>query len=208
MEVELGQRLWIVESADAVVGQVDRVLHHGYEQQYEREDESDKAGGVGQDGEEYRCDEEDGDNLNTGDIEVFAVFVDEAPHAVKHGRMKPDAIGKLREALIDEVVADVLAAELHARVFPVAGDGLAREIQRDLGDLHLSAIGEAGDERDPLAIELAGLKIHARVGLGGVEAELLIEDDQRLDEVDPVSIRDGAQAFEAQGELGRGDGLR
>ena len=73
---------------------------------------------------------------------------------------------------------------------------LARQFQRGLRHLRLSAIGAAGDQRDAPPVELAALEIHARIGSGGILPQQRIEGDQRLDQKFPVGVGDGAQALD------------
>ena len=87
---------------------------------------------------------------------------------------------------------------------PVNARVVRREMDSFLGKLKgckcnpgLAVIGVPGDECDTLAIGFAAFEVHASVGLRGILAEGGIENDERLDEGDPVGMVDGAEAPEA-----------
>ncbi len=107
---------------------------------------------------------------------------------------------ELVEAAIDEVIADVGAAEIDAGI----GDRLlfcrCGELDGVTGDLGLSAVGEARDAGDLFAVDLAAVEVHLCVGFGWVFAKNGVEDDEGLHDEEPVDVGDFAQGLDAGGE--------
>jgi len=64
--------------------------------------------------------------------------------------MKVDAGSELGEPIANEVVADVRAAEVYARIGGFCLVSLARELERGLRYLRFAAVGPAGNKRDAL----------------------------------------------------------
>ncbi len=139
---------------------------------------------------------EDGDELNTSDVEEVGLAADEHARPLTERRMVTGARSKLRETLVDEIVADMDAPELNARVVGGVLCAFAGKIERRLSHLRFGVIGVKGDERNALSIELAALEIHRRIGLRWIVAQCGIEEDERLNEELPVGVADGAQALE------------
>ena len=110
-------------------------------------------------------------------------------------RMKADARGKLGKSLVDEVIADMHAVSLHARVGREL-PSLACKLQRGLRHLPFSAIGAAGNDRNALAIQFAGFEIHLLKYARRVLAQEHVEGNERLDEIEPVGVADGSQTLD------------
>jgi hypothetical protein len=154
-------------------------------------------GVAGQQGEEGGGNEEDGDELDADDVEVVGQSANEHADTVDERWVKPGQCGELGQSLVDEVVADMDTAPVNARVFRREMDSFPGKLKGCKCNPWTRVIGVPGDECDALAIGFAAFEVHASVGLRGVLAEGGIENDERLNEGDPVGMVDGAQALEA-----------
>jgi hypothetical protein len=102
----------------------------------------------------------------------------------------------LGKSVANEVVANVCAAKVHARIGRFGFVALTGEMERSLRHLRFVTVGPAGNKRDALAIELARFKVHLLKCFCRVLAEERVEDDEWLNEIDPVRVADGLQAFD------------
>src|SRR6202034_210358 len=115
-EVDFGQGQRAKDGGDGVVYQVNRALG-GRDQQHEEGDGKAAEDGVIRDQrQKHRTDQQDGENLDAADEEVVGMAMQGGPNAIDDAWMIADAGFELFESLVDEVVADVRAAQVHARV--------------------------------------------------------------------------------------------
>src|SRR5579872_1935241 len=122
--------------------------------------------------------------------------------------MESDLMGKSREALVNQVVADVGTAQMNAHILRGPRGSIACEVECNLGDLRFAAVGVACHERNTFAIQLARLKVHSRIRLRWILAQRLVEQNEWFDEIDPVGVCDRAQTFDSLGYLRLRDRLR
>ncbi len=74
----------------------------------------------------------------------------------------------------------------------ILGGSLA-QVDGNLRNLQLRAVGVSGEMRDRMAIEFAAGKIHARISLGGIGSQHPLEHNQRLQQIFPRRFRQLAQ---------------
>src|ERR1035437_8785576 len=114
--------------------------------------------------------------------------------------MIADAGGELRKSLVNEIVADVHAASTHPRVLGSLQNALPGKVEGGLRHLRFGAVGVKGDFCDALAVEFTALEVHQSVTTCGILAKRCVEDNEWLDEVDPVGVTEALEALEANGE--------
>src|SRR5665213_525600 len=207
-EVEFGQGVGVEEGGDSVVDQLDCNLHGRKQQNDDGKCKRYEVQSLRKNRKEHNGKQEESEEIYGGDVEVLAAVKHKLTEPPGYGRMKANTEGELREAFVDEVVADVDESALHTRVVRWVLTGLTGKIEGRLRHLSLGAIGAACDRRDTFAVELAAVEVHALVCIGGILEEQSIESDERLNEKDPVDISDIAEAPEANGEHGEGNRLR
>ena len=144
------------------------------------------------------------DDLDAANVKVIGIVTNQHPHPVKEIWAIANARRELRKALVDEVIADVAPAQVDARIRDGVLLCLLREGERGCSCLRFCAIGVACDLGDALAVHFARLEIHLGIALRRIQAQGRIEDDQRLEQRNPVGISDSTQSFDTRGkELAR-----
>jgi hypothetical protein len=197
VEVDLGEGAGFKQSGDGVVDEVDDALRDGQDQEHEGPGEIGKAVRLRHDRYNQRGDEQDGQDFDGRDVEEVGVVARGDAYALEQRRAVAGSVRQRAKAVVNEIEADVRLAEIHARVDNGALLRLGGQAERFARDLKLGHVGVAGQAGHAFAIRFAAVEVHLRVGAGGVFAEHVVKQDQRLGHNFPVGVAQLAEAFDA-----------
>jgi len=161
---------------DDIVDQVNGALHDWQQQEEETNQDPAEDREIGQQRKKGRGDEEDGDELDAGDVEIVRIASDECANAIGDGGMEVDARGELRESLVDKIVTHMTDAALHTRISEGEARAFAGEVESDLRYLDLGAVGVASNVSHLRPVAFAGFKLGGGVGSGGILVEAIQSD--------------------------------
>ena len=193
-DIEPGEGPRAGELAHQPVGEPDRRSERGGE----REDEEREPDRRRRD----RCVEDEKEPEGEGgDGPEVCSAPEEAPPGGEEGEpeggsreARPAGRRERREALVDQVVADV--------AFPRVLRTGPREFERTGRDPVLRLAGATRDPLDHPPVPVARPEIHLRVDAGRVGPEDLVDDAQRLDHAAPVLCGEGAEREDVGSVLG------
>src|SRR6266567_982318 len=192
-EVELWQWLGIKYGSDSIVDQLHSALHgrHDHEQKCDCETSEDRV--IRQQRKDSRGDEEYGDELDAGYVEVVRVAADKGAEPQVERGMEVDVRRKLCEPSIQKVIADVAAALLLSNVFIVPLGTFSGKFEHLCRDLGFCKVGMARDQRHSVPIHLACVQVHLWIGSGWILTKRSVECDERFKNAAPLGIRGGSQ---------------
>ena len=126
--------------------------------------------------------------FNAAEIELVGMAANEFLHALAHRQTHTGTRAKLLRTFADEVVPDMRAPPGGSRIDRAILQRLAAQVDGLLRNLQLSAVGVFGEMRDRMAVHLAALIVHARIGFSRILRQHRLEHNQRLQQFLPRSL--------------------
>ena len=123
--------------------------------------------------------------LYSTDIEIVWVGAQDGADAIQHARVKIAAFSQFVQTIIDQVVADMRTARRNSLVDAGLLRRIARQHQRHIRNLNFIHGGFRRYFGDCDPIHVAAFEIHARVGIGWVLAQNVLEGDQGFQNIRP-----------------------